>query len=140
MAIDSLEAPQEDPVCISKGHFAEPGPDVARSQEREKQRLRSKARSASLLARSVRSRGPSGPPRSGESGKMGPLQSRRPVTYRCALLSVPLLYRMSENLLNPLHMRGVELEKARSRLKVQGWVLGVATRVEAGDQPSHRVW
>ena len=35
----------------------------------------------------LRSRGPSGPPRSGESGKMAPLLSRRPVTYRCALLS-----------------------------------------------------
>lgn len=55
-------------------------------------------------------------------------------------LRVPLLYRMSENLLNTLHMRGVELEKAPSRLKVQRWVLDVETRVEAGDQPSYRVW
>ncbi len=55
-------------------------------------------------------------------------------------LTMPLLYRVSENLLNTLHMRGVEPEKRLSRLKVQRWVLGVQTGVEAGDQPSYRVW
>ncbi len=37
----------------------------------------------------LRSRGPSGPPRSGKSGKIAPLLSRRPVTYRCALFWYP---------------------------------------------------
>ena len=55
-------------------------------------------------------------------------------------LTMPLLYRVSENLLDTLHMRGVEPEKRLSRLQVQRWVLGVQTGVEAGDQPCYRVW
>ena len=39
----------------------------------------------SVSKRHLRSCGPSGPPRSGKSGKMAPLMSSQPVSYRCAL-------------------------------------------------------
>jgi len=70
--------------------FAEPWPErpAAKWQERRKWRSANRAHPVCVGEGRLRSRGPSGPPRSGKSGKMAPLLSRRPVTYRCALSRV----------------------------------------------------
>ena len=84
----ALEAPQEDPVFISEGHLRSRGPMWPAPKRRERETKAKRMRPPGLNdQRTPLSRGPSGLPRSGKSGKtMAPLLSRRPVTDRCELL------------------------------------------------------
>ena len=82
------EAPQEDAVCISEGHLRSRGPMWPAMKRRERETKAKRMRPPGLNdQRTPLSRGPSGLPRSGKSGKTeAQLLSGPPVTYRCALL------------------------------------------------------
>ncbi len=66
----ALEAPQEDAVCISEGHLRSRGPTWPAPKRRERETKAKRMRPPGLNdQRTPLSRGPSGLPRSGKSGK-----------------------------------------------------------------------
>ncbi len=75
-----------DPTRVDEDS-AEPGPERAAAKRQERETKAKRMRPPRLNdQRTPLSRGPSGLPRSGKSGKTkAQLLSRRPVTYRCTV-------------------------------------------------------